>query len=888
MVLRPRLIERLNEGLHYRLILISAPAGFGKTTLISEWIAGFNLKTHAAWLSLDESDRDPPRFLTYLIAALQTIAPNLGEAVLSSLQSPQPPPTETILTALLNEITALRDAFVLVLDDYHLVDAKPIGDALRFLVEHLPPQMHLVITTREDPDLPLARLRVRSQLIELRARDLRFTSGEAAEFLNQGMELGLSAEDITALEDRTEGWIAGLQLAALSLQGNPDRSGFIRAFAGDHRYILDYLVGEVLERQSQPVRNFLLQTAILDRLNGSLCTAVTDQEDGSALLEALERGNFFIVPLDDQRHWYRYHHLFAQVLRTRLMVEQPDQVTALHQRASAWYEQNDLPSDAVRHALAAQDFERAAALIERVVPAMLRSRQEATLLSWLQALPDALFRSRPVLSNHYAGALLQTGHLDGVESLLRNAERWLDRITDEDEELGMPSTEMSVVDDGAFRSLPGSIAIHRAGMALARGDVSGTMHYAHRALELIPEEDHLWHGAAAALLGLAPWTSGDIEAAYRSYADGMAHLQLAGNISDVVGGALALADIRIAQGRLREAMRVYEQALQLATEHSQPRLRGTADMHVGISELLREYGDLQGAAQHLLKSEAQGEHTGFPQYRYRWRVAMARIREAEGDLVGTLDLLQDAERLYVSDFYPNVRPVAALKVRVWVEQGRLVEALDWAREQKLSAEDELGYLREFEHITLAKVLLARSMNEDTDRSRVEATHLLERLLQAAEAGERTKSVIEILVLLALAHQTQGDIPAALALLERALMLAQPEGYVRLFVDEGAPMATLLEKAAKRGIAPNYTQQLRKVLDNAEDKLPIDPGLLDPLSERELEVLRLLGSDLTGPEIARELMVSLNTLRTHTKNIFTKLGVSNRIAAVHRADELHLL
>src|SRR6266516_1958283 len=410
VVCRPRLIERLNEGLLRKLTLISAPAGFGKTTLISAWVKGIERPT--AWLSLDEGENDPARFLTYLVAALQTIAATIGKGVLGVLQSPQPPPIEAILTALLNEITTLPDHFVLVLDDYHLIDAKPVDMALTYLVEHLPPQMHLVIATREDPQLPLARLRARSHLTELRAADLRFTASEAAAFLNQVMDHIVSAEDIARLSDHTEGWIAGLQLAALSLQGHQDVAGFIQAFAGDHRYIVDYLVEEVLERQLAPVRSFLLQTSILDRLNGPLCDAVTGQEEGNARLEALERGNFFVVPLDDQRHWYRYHHLFAEVLSAHLLAEQPDQVSTLHRRASAGYERHGSTADAIRHALAAFDFERAAGLVELAVPAMGRNRQEAPVLGWLRALPDELVRASPVLSVHYAGAVLLHADLE--------------------------------------------------------------------------------------------------------------------------------------------------------------------------------------------------------------------------------------------------------------------------------------------------------------------------------------------------------------------------------------------------------------------------------------------------------------------------------------------
>src|SRR5438105_105912 len=520
VVPRPRLIERLDEGLHRKLTLISAPAGFGKTTLVSAWVEGIERPT--AWLSLDEGDNDPARFLAYLVAALQTIAANIGEGVLGVLQSSQPPPTEAILTALLNEITTLPDNFVLVLDDYHVIDAKPVDIALTYLVEHLPPQMHLVIATREDPQLPLARLRARSQLTELRAADLRFTASEAAAFLNQVMGLSLSAADIAALEDRTEGWIAGLQLAALSMQGHQDVPGFIRAFAGDHRYIVDYLVAEVLQRQPEPVRSFLLQTSILDRLNGSLCDAVTGQEEGSERLEALERGNFFVVPLDDKRHWYRYHHLFAEVLSAHLMAEQPDQVSTLHRRASEWHERHGSAADAIRHALAAQAFARTADLVELAVPAMRRSRQEATVLGWLKALPDELVHYRPVLSVDYAGALLSSGQLEGVEARLRDAERWLDTTADKTELALAPAAEMVVVDEAEFRRLPGSIAVYRAGQALARGEVANTMKYARQALDLVPEDDHLGRGSAAALLGLASWTSGDLEAAHRTYADGMA------------------------------------------------------------------------------------------------------------------------------------------------------------------------------------------------------------------------------------------------------------------------------------------------------------------------------------------------------------------------------
>jgi LuxR family maltose regulon positive regulatory protein len=893
LVPRPRLLERLTQGLHvgHKLTLISAPAGFGKTTLVSEWVQAMGGATPPiaiAWLSLDEGDNDPTRFLTYLVAALQTIDAQMGAWALSVVQSPQPLPAELILTSLINEVAETAQDFVLVLDDYHVINAKPVDNALTFLLEHLPPQMHLVIATREDPPLPLARLRVRSQLTELRAADLRFTPGEAATFLNEVMGLGLSAEEVASLETRTEGWIAGLQLAALSMRGREDIPGFIRAFAGDNRYIVDYLVEEVLQHQPERVRSFLLQTSILDRLSGPLCDAVTGQEDGRGMLEALESGNLFVVSLDDKRQWYRYHHLFADVLHAHSMEEQPDRGPTLHRRASEWYEQNGLPSDSIRHALAAEDFERAAGMVELAWRAMDRSFQSATWLGWVKALPDELVRARPVLSAEYAWALLDDGELEAAEARLRDAERWLDTTADMGERPEAPSVEMVVVDEEEFRSLPATIANARAYHAQALGDVPGTIKYARRALDLLPESDYLERGITAALLGLAYWVSGDLEAAHRSVADGISNMRMAGNILFAISGTSVLADIRMAQGRLHEAVSTYEQSLQLATEQGEPVLPGTADLYLGLGELHCEQGDLGVARRHLLRSEELGEQAALPRWQYRRRLTQARIKEVQGDLDGALDLLHEAERLHYRHAIPDVRPVAALKTRVWVVQGRLTEALAWARERGLSVDDDLSYLREFEHVTLARVLIARSKSDRVDGSIHEAVGLLERLLKAAEEGGRTGSVIEILVLQALAHHAQGDLPRALDPLERALTLAEPEGYVRIFADEGPPMAALLREAAKHGTAPNYVSQLWAAFGKAGSTAPVTQLLIEPLSGRELTVLRLLGTELNGPEIARELMVSLNTMRTHTKNIYNKLGVNNRRAAVRRAEELDLL
>jgi LuxR family transcriptional regulator, maltose regulon positive regulatory protein len=930
IVLRHRLIAQLNAGLHRKLTLIAAPAGFGKTTLVSAWLANERLETsdwrragsslvsspqplaaRVAWLSLDEGDNDPARFLAYLVAALQTIAPDLGAGV---LQSPQPPPTESILTALLNDITTIPDNFALVLDDYHVIDAQSVDTALTFLLEHMPPQLHLVIATRENPQLPLARLRARDQLTELRAADLRFTLAEAAAFLNQVMGLHLAAEDIAALETRTEGWVAGLQLAALSMRGHADVRGFIRAFAGDNRYIVDYLVEEVLQRQPERVRSFLLQTCILDRLSGPLCDAVLDDgrrttDDGraafvrrpsSVVLEELERSNLFVVPLDDTRQWYRYHHLFADVLHAHVMQEQPDHVPTLHRRASAWYEHNGSPADAIRHALAAKDFERAAGLIELAWPAMDGRFQSATWLGWVKALPDELIRARPVLNVGYAWALLNGGELEAGEARLRDAERWLDPTVDLRERPEARSVEMVVVDEKQFRSLPASIATARAYHAQALGDLAGSVKHARQALDLVPAGDHLRRGPAAALLGLAYWASGDLEAAHRAIADAMANFQIAGNLHFAISGTYGLADIRIAQGRLREAASTYHQSLQLAAEQGEPLLRGTADLYLGLCELHHEQGDPEAARQQLLRSKELGAQAALPDWPHRVCIAQARIKAAAGDRDGALDLLDEAARLYYRTPVPDVRPIAALKTRVWVAQGRLTEALGWARARGLSVDDDLSYLREFEHVTLARVLLAEYQSEREDRSFYAAIGLLERLLKAAETGGRMGSVIEILVLLALAHAAQGHIRLALAPLERALTLAEPAGYVRIFVDEGAPMAHLLSEAAAHGMLPDYTGTLLAAFEDAtkDGERTTEPSpsssvlrpssLIERLSQRELEVLQLIAQGLSNREISERLFLALITVKGHNQKIFGKLQVQRRTEAVARARELGLL
>ena len=883
---RPRLVERLNQGAQRKLTLVSAPAGSGKSTLVAEWVAAS--RRAAAWISLDPGDNNPALFWTYVVTALRTARPDVGESALSWLSSARPPATEWILTSLINEITANDQHVALILDDYHVIDAEPIHRAVAFLLEHLPPRMHLVIATRSDPPLPLARLRGRRELTELRASDLRFTPEEAAAFLNEAMGLGLSAADVAVLEARTEGWIVSLQLAALSMQGREDLPGFIRAFSGDHLYIVDYLVDEVLHRQPDRVRSFLLQTAVLDRLSAPLCDALTGREDGRGMLQALERDNLFVVPLDDKRHWFRYHHLFADVLRARALAEQPHQVPVLHQRASAWYERHGLPSDAVRHALAAEDFGRAADLLERTGRAMLTTTQDA-FLDWLKALPYEVIRARPVLSVYYALALLP-GDLETAEARLRDAEGVLDQASARPE---AAAVEMVIVDDEGFRSLPGSMAIVRAYLAGASGDVPETVHYARQALGLLPEGDALWRGAAGALLGLAHWTSGDLEEAYQAFAEGQASLRKTGDITLEMIGAFVLANIRTAQGRLRDAARLYEGALDQAARQGGPVPPTAADLYVGLSELCWEHNDLDAAARYLRSSQELGEHGGLQENRYRWYVGMARIAEAQGDLDRALELLDEAQQLYVRSPNPEVRPVAAVKARVWVRQGRLAEALGWAHERGLSVGDELSYLREFEHITLARLLIARHRSDRGESALRELKALLDRLQQAAEQGRRPGSLVEVLVLQALAHQVQGDAIRARAPLERALTLAEAEGYVRIFLDEGATMRTLLGHVAAPGPASAYARRLLSAFETPARLAPtplqaVPAALVEPLTRREVEILRLIAAGMRNQEIAEQLFISLSTVKRHVANAYGKLGASHRTEAVARANALDLL
>jgi LuxR family maltose regulon positive regulatory protein len=885
LVARPRLLDLLDATLApgHRLTVVSAPAGFGKTTLLADWRASLVERPApptVGWVSLDAGDNDLTRLMTHLLAALD-VDPALLDAVSAAS-------TGAVLPALVNELTRGGGARVVVLDDYHVIGSTPVHEAVTFLLDHLPEHVRLLVATRSDPPLPLARLRSRGQLVEVRAADLRFSQPEARDFLTRVMGLDLTTADAAALDERTEGWAAGLQLAALSLRGLDDPkdvASFIAAFTGSHRFVIDYLADEVLVRQPGEVREFLLRTAVLDRLTGPLCDAVTGRADGARALDDLDRANLFLVPLDGRREWYRYHHLFADVLRARLLAEHPGEVPRLHRRASDWYASHALPADAVRHALAAEDFPRAAALMERAVPELRRTRQDRLLQDWMRALPEPVVRRSPVLSIVSGWSSLISGDLDGLESRLDDAAAAL-AAGEHDAQL-----RAAWADTEDLRTAPAMISIYRASLAQARGDVAGTVRHARESLSQAGPADHFVRGAGAGFLGLAAWSAGDVQAALPMFTEAVRHLHAAGNLVDELDSTVVLADMWVAAGRPSRARRLYEQALRTATAGGEPYPRATADLHVGLAELDRERDDLAAAEDHLRTARALAEHGSITENRHRWFLAMAQLRAASGDHEAAADLLDRAQELYRPGFYPDLRPIAAARARLALAAGDLTSAGEWADEAGVTVDDAPAYLREYEHLTLVRVLLAQRRAGDHRASVAAVPALLERLRVAA-AG-RAGSLREIHLLQALARHAAGEAAGALAALGDALGAPpEPESYVRLFLDEGAAVqALLLDAAGAAGLDERARQRLGTILGPPVAPAPAahpPQPLADRLSSRELQVLRLLDSDLTGPEIARRLYVTVNTLRTHTKRIFTKLDVTTRAAAVRRAREYGLL
>lgn len=866
VVLRPRLVERLNEGLAagHRLTLVSAPAGFGKTTLVSEWVAGCGRP--AAWLSLDEGDSDPSRFLTYLVAALQTVVPGIGDGVLTVLQSPQPPPPGSTLTALLNDIATIPSDLVLVLDDYQVLDARPVDDALAFLVERLPPQMHLVIATREDPALPLARLRARGQLTELRASDLRFTPSEASGFLNQVMDLDLSAEEVAALEGRTEGWIAGLQLAAISLQGRADVAGFIASFAGSHHFVLDYLVEEVLARQSEPIQSFLLRTSILDRLCGPLCDAVMldASASGQQTLEYLDRANLFIVPLDNERRWYRYHHLFAELLRQRLRQsatpsagDDGRDVAELHGRASRWYEDHGLDIEAFQHAGAAGDVDRAERLIDEK-GLLLHFRGVIAVRDWLESLPPTVLDAGPSLRVRSAMLSLTAGQVTGVEEKLQAAEHAL-----QDAEL----------DDGT-RDLIGQIAAARATLAGARNEPDAVITQARRALEYLHPDSLSSRCRANWTVGMAYLARGDRDAAGRAFAEALSIAQASGSIVDITLAATCLGEIQELENQLRPAAETYRHVLQLIGDQPRPVDYRT---YLGLARIIYEWNDLDAAEQHAQRGLELVRHYDRAIDRFVLsEVFLARLRLARGDVVGAAAMLTEVEQsVRQHGFVHRMPEVAAAQVLTLLQQGDPVAAAHLARMHDLP-------------LSQARVHLAQG---DPSAALAVLEPFRRRVDERAWANELLKTGI----LQAIAFHALGERARAVELLDDALASAEPGGFIRIFVDEGAPMARLLREASSRGVRPAYVRRLLAAFPVDDAGRAASPAtrvagsrLAEPLSGRELEVLALIAKGLTNQEIAAGLYLSLHTVKSHARTIYAKLGVSSRTQAVARGRALGLL
>jgi LuxR family maltose regulon positive regulatory protein len=884
LVSRPRLIERLAGALTRPLTLISAPAGSGKTTLIGEWRASAaGREFPLAWLSLDAEDNDPARFLTYLISAMQTLRPTIGEAALALLHSTPPASFHAILTSLINDLAALPAPFAVVLDDYHFIAAPPIHEAVAFLLDRQPPQMHVIIATRADPPLPLARLRVRDQLTEIRAADLRFTPDEAAAFFEHVMRLTLSAGDSAALEQHTEGWIAGLQLAALSLQRSEDASSFIAGFTGSQRYIVDYLVEEVLERQPESTQSFLLLTSILERMTGPLCDALTGGAGGQAMLQELEQANLFVTALDHDRRWYRYHQLFADVLQSRLRQSYPDRVADLHRRAAGWHEHHGTVSAAISHALAGRDKDHAARLIERSAMSLLMRGEVITLAGWITAV-EVLISDRPWLAIYQAWAFTLTGQPGRVELVLQQAER---RLPPEDE-------------IGSARTMSGHIAAIRAYVVSQQGDAHRTIDLARQALDLLPETETAVRSVVAFTLGGACWLGGNVAEASRAFAEAGRMSKAAGNLHVAVPAICSWAELLIVQGQLRRAAEAYREALQIAiTEEGRP-LPVAARAHAGLSQLLYEWNDLEAALNLAQRGIELGRQWGNVENWVAGHVTVARIKQAQGDLDGAGAELHEAEQLLSAHRLSSLLGswVEAYRVRWWLAQGNLAAAAHWAQASTATINAEPSFAHAAANLACARVLLAQG-------AYAEALTWLERLLNLAEATGQRGREIEILALQTLALQAKGDASHALAILQHALSLAQPEGYARLFLDDGAPMRWLIAdcrlqvgkqpggwRGEKPGILLKYVDHLLAAFPQTDSQAGTFQAkvqtLVEPLSDRELEVLRLLAAGKSNQEIAAELVLAVGTVKKHISNISGKLNAQNRTQCVARARELDLL
>jgi LuxR family maltose regulon positive regulatory protein len=865
----------LQAGLSRRLTLISAPAGFGKTTLLCEWLNQASLP--AAWVSLDEGDNEPRRFLAYLTAALRH-AYDVTESDAQALaMSPiHDTPVELPLTALINDFAAApatqeSPPRILVLDDYHFIHSPAVHQAMTYLLEHMPQHMHLIITSRTDPPLPLPRLRARGQLNELRSQDLRFTRDEAAAFLNEIRDLRLSPEQVAALEGRTEGWIAGLRLAALAMSGRSDVEHFVRAFTGSHRYILDYLVDEVFQRQPEAVQEFLLKTSVLDRMTASLCDAVTGQADGHAMLDLLERENIFVVSMDDQRRWYRYHHLFADLLRDRLERALPDAVPDLQQCASRWHAEHDQTYEAIGYALAAKDYPLAIQLVEQASPALPMRGEVGTLLNWLNAFPPDVARASPRLMLISAWACLFKADVEAVEARVQDALHAL-HLDDKWPE-GLPPD----VDE-----MLGQINALRAFAAVYRGQPDRAVALAENALGRLRQSDTVGRSSLLAALGDAHRDVDNFAAASQAYSEAA---KVAGAIGQPVAGMalrMDLARLLVKMGQLRQAEEISREALDWGGGRYRP-LFPVAQAHVLMGDLLRERNELDRAEETLSAGIRQCELGGYMRYLVTGYVTLARVKHVRGDLGSAMQTINEAGRVAEKSGVDQLIALVGLhRARLDLAAGDAASAMKWAQRSGLAAADAIRYPREDEYLTLARILVEQSRRSSATGALDSVAQLLSRLLAAAEKSGRQGSVIEILLLQALSRPQDGLTP-----LRRALSLAEPEGYARLFVDEGPPMADLLLSAAQQGQHFDYISRLLKIF-RADTPSAGATQLADPLTGRELEVLRLLAVGRTNQEIADQLVVSLSTVKTHITRIYDKLDAGNRMQAVARAREWGLL
>lgn len=881
-----------------RLVLLAAPPGFGKTTLLTQWLAELGVSpaigpSRIAWLTLDESDTDIRQFLSDLVDSLaRGDATTFAEAH-ALLGTGRPVATEVLLASVINELE-IQEPTVIALDDFHRAVSPDVHQAVAFLLENLPPQVVVAMTTRADPRLPLARMRTRGELVELRADDLRFTAEESGRFLRVVMNVDLDPAQVGVLEAKTEGWVAGLQLAALSVRSRA-LSGdavddFIRDFRGSHRFILDYLVEEVLDAQTIEDREFLLVTSVLDHMTGPLCDMVTDATGGQSQLERLEAANVFVTALDEERRWFRYHQLFAEALRARLNSERPGQLAPLHLAASRGYASLGLLDDALDQAVRAAAPGWLADLTECALPSVRKRRRDRQLLQWINLLPDDIVRHRPVLATTRAWSRLVVGDLAAARTWLDVSEGALGTEHPESEPQHL-APDLRAVLDGERRAAAANIAIYRAAIAQAEGDLPQTIRQAELAGAAAPG-DHFIQGASAGFLGLAAWAAGDLPLAIDTFRDAVAHMAAAGDITDQFGATVVQAEMALSDGRVNDAKRLYERAIESADQNQAAAAMVAGDLHTGLAGVLVERDQMEEASGELQLAWSLGESASLQENRFRWHAVNAALLRSGADLDAALEQLDTAERLYLPGFFPEIRPFAAIKARVLIAGGRLSQARQWAAGADVEHADSSQFLREYELLTYARLVVAEhSVSDHAETGELDRVlRLLERIIDQAAAAQRRGSVVEAHLVRALALSAAGQADQADDALRASLHEGVPSGYVRLFLDAGPAVKDLLRRHVASGRTTDTAVMARRLLDRsrAPAGAPFRPAVAEPLSERELEVLRLMASDLTGPEIASRLFVSINTLRTHSKHIFTKLEATTRRAAVARGRERGLL